>query len=99
MMSCFNFRLQIVKHTQTHIKIHTHTRNNTHIHIHTHTHALFTIPWTGSGFHCWNSAQGHGYTSLLIRVFGIFNGADSRSPGKVSAECFAAFAVFLPGMG
>ena len=44
-------------------------------------------------------SPGHGYTRLLIRVFGIFNGADSRSPGKVSAECFAAFAVFLPGMG
>ena len=36
---------------------------------------------------------------LLIRVFGIFNGPDSRLPGKVSTKCFAAFVVFLPGLG
>ena len=37
--------------------------------------------------------------SLLIRVLGIFNGPDSRLPGKFSTECFAAFVVFLPGLG
>ena len=75
--------------TQTHTPTQTPT--------HTHTHIYYFMDWW------WvpllELSPGHGYTRLLIRVFGIFNGADSRSPGKFSAECFAAFAVVLPGMG
>ena len=41
-----------------HYETHTHTYTNTHKHTDTHTHTHFTISWTGSGFHCWNSAQG-----------------------------------------